>query len=92
MITQHDVLGFQNLSFQDKKPDSAKILEMKYFFNAYTTDKHLQMIIDNKNFADLNVNSSFNSKDFKAVPQKCRTVIPEYIKDYVFFKSICIRR
>ncbi len=67
----------------DKKPDYANIAEMKYFFNAYATDKNLQGIIDSQTYTDLNVNPSFNLNDFKAVPKEWRNVIPEYIKDYV---------
>ena len=26
----------------------------------------------------------FHKEDFKAVPPKYRTIIPEYVKDYVF--------
>ncbi len=67
----------------DKKPESANIAEMKYFFNAYATDKNLQGIIDSQTYTELYVNPSFNLDDFKAVPEEWRKVIPEYIKDYV---------
>jgi len=32
---------------------------------------------------DLATNPVFSTKDFKAVPAKYRTLIPDYIKDYV---------
>jgi type I restriction enzyme, R subunit len=63
-----------------KKDD---ILALKYFFKSYITDGKLRDIIESKKFAELNVNPSFSTKDFKAVPEHWRFAIPEYIKDYV---------
>ncbi|MHB8570165.1 MAG: hypothetical protein ACYC97_08205 [Metallibacterium sp.] len=40
-------------------------------------------IIESKHFTDLASNPYFSSRDFKAVPAKYRTLIPEYLKDYV---------
>ena len=39
--------------------------------------------IDVKRLADLNVYPAFGMSDFKAVPPAWRTLIPEYVKDYV---------
>ncbi len=36
-----------------------------------------------KHFTDLATNATFSTRDLKAVPEKYRTLIPEYIKDYV---------
>ena len=67
--------------FQPAEAES--IIPMKYFFKAYITDELVRDIIETKQLTDLNVNPTFNMNDFKAVPVKWRTVIPEYIKDYV---------
>ena len=40
-------------------------------------------IIDAKHFTDLATNPFFTTRDFRAVPQPYRTLVPEYIKDYV---------
>jgi type I restriction enzyme, R subunit len=39
--------------------------------------------IDRRKFADLATNPGFSNRDLRAVPEKYRTLIPEYIKDYV---------
>lgn len=68
----------------DRKPnDATHIVAMKYFFKAYATDSKVRDIIDNKNYTELNVNPNFTMKDFKAIPQHWREIIPEYIKDYI---------
>lgn len=68
----------------DCKPsDKDNIIALKYFFKSYITDGRLRDIIENKKFAELNVNPSFTTKDLKAVPEHWRHLIPEYIKDYV---------
>ncbi|MCK9425822.1 MAG: DEAD/DEAH box helicase family protein [Ignavibacteriaceae bacterium] len=68
----------------DRKPDDpSHIVAMKYFFKAYTTDSKVRDIIDNKRYTDLNVNQNFTMKDYKAIPENWREIIPEYIKDYI---------
>jgi type I restriction enzyme R subunit len=73
-----------NKFITDCKPgEKDDILALKYFFKSYITDGKLRDIIESKKFAELNVNPSFSTKDFKAVPERWRFAIPEYIKDYV---------
>ena len=61
----------------DYKPDKTdNIPALKYFFKAYVTDGKVRNLIDNKKFADLNVNPTFNTEDYKAVGRKWRTIIP----------------
>lgn len=68
----------------DCKPgEKDDIIALKYFFKSYITDGKLRDIIESKKYAELNVNPSFSTKDFKAVPEYWRQQIPEYIKDYV---------
>jgi type I restriction enzyme R subunit len=47
------------------------------------TSDQVRHIIESRNFTDLATNPVFSSRDFKAVPEKYRTIIPEYVKDYV---------
>ncbi|MGC1391464.1 MAG: DEAD/DEAH box helicase family protein [Bacteroidales bacterium] len=73
-----------NKFITDCKPgEKDDILALKYFFKSYITDGNLRDIIESKKFAELNVNPSFSTKDFKAVSEHWRFAIPEYIKDYV---------
>jgi len=73
-----------NKFIADCKPgEKDDIVALKYFFKSYLTDGRLREIIENRKFAELNVNSSFTTKDLKAVSEYWRHLIPEYIKDYV---------
>ena len=36
-----------------------------------------------RQFGSLATNAVFSLQDYKAVPEKFRTLVPEYIKDYV---------
>ena len=68
----------------DCKPDEADvILAVKNYFKAYATSNQVRDIIDGKRFAELATNPSFSTGDFRAVPDKYRNLIPEYVKDYV---------
>ena len=68
----------------DQKPaEAAAIPALKTFFKAYVTSDQVRHIIESKNFTDLATNPVFSTRDFKAVPEKYRTLIPAYIKDYV---------
>jgi type I restriction enzyme R subunit len=64
------------------EPPSA-IPAIKTYFKAYVTSNRVRDIIDSKHFTDLATNPYFTTHDFKAVPQQYRTLVPEYIKDYV---------
>jgi len=68
----------------DYKPDPAEALPaIKHFFKAYATSGVLRDIIGSGELTDLATNPIFNTRDLKAVPKKYRTLVPEYIKDYV---------
>ena len=56
---------------------------LKTFFKAYATNDLIRHIIESGQLTDLNTNPVFTTKDYKAVPARFRTLIPEYIKDYV---------
>ena len=68
----------------DIKPDEATAIPaMKNYFKAYVTSGQIRHIIDERHFTDLATNPIFSTRDLKAVPEKYRKLIPEYIKDYV---------
>jgi len=68
----------------DAKPEEAEAIPaIKNFFKAYATSDQIRHIIENRHFTDLATNPVFSTRDFRAVPPKYRTLIPEYIKDYV---------
>jgi type I restriction enzyme R subunit len=68
----------------DHKPEeSDAIPALKTYFKAYATSDHVRHIIDTGHLTDLATNPGFSTRDYKAVPEKYRTIIPDYIKDYV---------
>ena len=68
----------------DAKPEEAEAIPaLRTFFKAYVTSNQLRHIIESKQFTDLATNPVFSTRDFRAVPEKYRTIIPEYVKDYV---------
>ncbi|HIJ91751.1 MAG: hypothetical protein OEV91_09495, partial [Desulfobulbaceae bacterium] len=68
----------------DAKPAEAEsIPAIKTFFKAYVTSDQIRHIIESRHFTDLATNPVFSTRDFRAVPEKYRTMIPEYVKDYV---------
>jgi type I restriction enzyme R subunit len=68
----------------DAKPEeAAAIPAIKTYFKAYVTSDQVRHIIESRDFTDLATNPVFSTRDFRAVPKKYRTLIPEYVKDYV---------
>ncbi len=68
----------------DTKPEeAAAIPAIKSFFKAYLISGRVRDIIDTRQFTDLATNPVFSTRDFKAVPERYRTLVPEYVKDYV---------
>ena len=68
----------------DYKPEEAEAISaIKTYFKAYVTSDQVRHIIENRQFTDLATNSVFSLVDLGAVPEKYRTLIPEYVKDYV---------
>ena len=68
----------------DHKPDEATAIPaIKTYFKVYITDRDVRDVIDNRQFACLATSPVFSTSDFRAVPQKYRNLIPEYVKDYV---------
>ena len=56
---------------------------IKTYFKVYATDGYFRDIIDKRRFTLLATNPVFNRDDFRAVPERYRSLVPEYIKDYV---------
>ena len=68
----------------DHKPEEVRsIPAIKNYFKAYVTSNQIRHIIENRHFTDLATHPNFSTRDFRAVPTKYRTLIPEYVKDYV---------
>ena len=68
----------------DAKPeDAAAMPAIKTYFKAYASSDQVRGIIESRHYTDLATNPYFSSRDFKAVPAKYRTLIPDYVKDYV---------
>ncbi|MBK7766184.1 MAG: DEAD/DEAH box helicase family protein [Sulfuritalea sp.] len=68
----------------DRVPEQpSAIPAIKTYFKAYVTSNRVRDIIDSRQFTDLATNPYFTTHDFRAVPQPYRTLVPEYVKDYV---------
>jgi type I restriction enzyme R subunit len=68
----------------DCKPDIPEAMPaLKNYFKAYISNRQVQSIIDSKEFAKLTTNAAFSTRDYKAVPEAYRAMIPEYVRDYV---------
>jgi type I restriction enzyme R subunit len=68
----------------DYKPEEATAIPaIKTYFKAYVTSGHVRDIIESRQFTDLATNPVFSTPDFRAVPEKYRMLVPEYVKDYV---------
>ena len=69
----------------DYKPEeAAAIPAIKTYFKAYATDSMIRVMVDDRSKRGLlHTSSVFNMRDYMAVPEKYRAIIPEYIKDYV---------
>jgi type I restriction enzyme, R subunit len=68
----------------DHKPDeAAAIPAMKHYFKSYVVNTTVRNAIENRDYIQFATSPIFTTKDFKAVPEKYRELIPGYIKDYV---------
>ncbi len=70
----------------DYKPEEAEAIPaIKTYFKAYASNGHIRDIIESGELTALATEPSFSTRDYKAVPPKYRTLIPQYIKNYVSF-------
>lgn len=68
----------------DYKPEEVTALPaIKTFFKAYVTNSGIRRIIDAKDITGLATNPAFTTRDYRAVPEKYRDLVPDYIRDYV---------
>ncbi len=68
----------------DYKPEEAEAIPaIKTYFKAYVISDKVREIIESQHITDLTTNAMFSMRDYEAVPQKYRALIPEYVKDYV---------
>ncbi|MCF6313225.1 MAG: DEAD/DEAH box helicase family protein [Verrucomicrobiales bacterium] len=66
---------------EQKETYQQREFEKRFFSDA--TNHNIRAIIESKEFTQLATNPVFSTRDLKAVPEKYRNLIPEYIKDYV---------
>ena len=69
-------------------PSPAALPAVKMYFkayvtSAYVTSDYVRSMIDNGQFAALATHPGFSIADYRAVPQKYRSLVREYVKDYV---------
>lgn len=68
----------------DAKPEEIEAIPaIKNYFKAYVTSDQIRHIIENGDYVDLATNPVFSTRDFRAVPERYRMTVPEYVKDYV---------
>ena len=68
----------------DAKPEEAEAISaIRNYFKAYVVSNRVRYIVETKRFTELATNPGFSIGDFRAVPEKYRTLVPEYVKDYV---------
>ena len=83
--TRNELLDEEFAKFvADHTPDqSGSVPALKTFFKAYVSDDQVRGVIDRKQFTYLATNPVFSTRDYRNVPAEYRTLIPEYVKDYV---------
>ena len=74
---------FAKLVADTKPEESGAIPAIKTFFKAYIISEQVRHIIESGQFTDLATNPVFSTRDFRAVPERYRALIPEYVKDYI---------
>ena len=68
----------------DHEPEEADAVPaMRSYFEAYATSDRIRAIIDGKQYPDLATEPALSLAVFRAVPEKYRALIPDYVKDYV---------
>ena len=70
--------------------DARSIPAIKTYFKAYVTSDLTRHVIDGRQFTDLATNAVFSIEDYRAVPEKYRALVPEYIKDYISLNQFAV--
>ena len=68
------------------KPDNQHALVIKNFLKAYITDAEIRDIVETQEYSRFATNPKVTMKDFRDL-NSWRTIIPEYVKDYVSINS-----
>jgi type I restriction enzyme R subunit len=68
----------------DFRPENAMALPaIKNYFKAYITSDEVRFSINHHTYTDLATNPVFSTSDYRAVPERFRKLVPEYVKDYI---------
>ena len=67
----------------DHAPSPASITAVKTYFKAYVTSEEVRRIIDTGQLPALATNPGFSINDYRAVPRRYRSLVREYVMDYV---------
>jgi type I restriction enzyme R subunit len=79
---KQELLEEEYEKFDDRfLPEVENFSNVKTSFLSYITDPELRDIVDNKKFGLLNLHPSGQS--FKELPDKYKTIIPDYVKSYI---------
>ena len=80
--SKQELLDEEYEKFDDRYlPENQDFYYIKDFFTTYILDKELQDIIQTKQFSRLNFHPA--GQTFKNLPKEYRTLIPDYVKNYV---------
>lgn len=69
-----------------EKPDPQYVPHIRNFMKAYIGDEHFRVIINNKDYPELNTYAGFTMAEFKAL-NGYRDKLPNYIKDYILLNQ-----
>lgn len=68
----------------DTRPEEIEAIPaIKNYFKSYVTNDQIRHIIETGDYVDLATNPVFSTRDYRAVPEKYRKSVPDYVKDYV---------
>ena len=83
--SKRDLLDEEFAKFiADHEPEEAGVIPaMRSYFEAYATSDRIRAIIDGKQYPDLATEPALSLAAFRSVPEKYRSLIPNYVKDYV---------
>ena len=80
--SKQELLEEEYEKFDDRYlPNDDDFSYIKDFFTTYILDKELQDIIETKQFSRMNFHPA--GETFKNLPKEFRTIIPDYVKNYV---------
>ena len=74
---------FSKFIAQNPPEDVTAIPVIKTFFESYASDDNVRSIVKNREFGKLATNPGFTMTDYRQVPEEHRTMVVEYVADYV---------